>query len=165
MCLPVALAASAVSAAGTMVGGIQSMQQGAYEAKAYRQNARLEIEAARDSIDRGEDESRSFWRDVSRLKGDQIAGMAANGIDVDFGAGARVQRDTAMIASEDASSLRRNIEERTRGHVINAQNFVSEAKAAKYRSKQAMVGSVFQAGSSLMSGFQQQKLLKAKLAV
>lgn len=168
MCLPLAAApliAAGVSAAGTMIGGLQANAQGNYASKVARENAAMETEAARDSIERGKLESRSYWRDVGRAKGEQVAAMAANGVDVGVGSALSLQEDTADLADEDAGNLYRNIHERTRGSLINARNFVAEAKSAKQQGRAALVGSFFEAGSTLASSFSQQKLLKAKLGV
>lgn len=165
MCLPVAVAAGVVQAAGAFASGIQGMQAAAYEGEVARRNATLEVERARDSIERGKLERRSFWRDVGQVKGQQIASMAANGIDVGFGSALRTQEDTAALAKEDAANLYSNIDQRTRGFDINASNFQAEAKAARMRGRAALVNSVFQAGSSVMGGFQQQRLMRARLGV
>ncbi len=164
MCLPAAalpLVAAGMQAAGSLYGGMQANSQGKYESEIAKQNAQMEIDAARESIAIGKDEARDYWRDVSQAKGQQIASMAANGIDVGFGTAVRVQDDTQMHANEDASNLYRNIHQRTQGKLITASNYVSEAKAARQRGKAALVGSAFQAGSSLMSGFQQFRKAKA----
>lgn len=153
-----------MQAGGALHGGITANQQGKYEAALAKRNAGMEIDAARQSVEMGQQERRQFWREVGAAKGQQIASMAANGIDVDYGAGARMQDDTAMLAAEDAQNLYRNIEERTRGHHINAANYVAEAKAAKSRGKAALVGSMFQAATSLIGGFQQASAMKAKIA-
>jgi hypothetical protein len=165
MCLPaapLALAAAGVSAVGSMVSGYGAMQQGRYESKVAKQNAELSMEAAQDSILRGSGERRNFFRQVGQAKGDQVAAMAANGIDPDYGSALRVQQDTATLSREDEQNLYSNIEERTRGEQINAMNLVSEAKAAKYRGKQAMIGSVMEAASSLAGGFSQMRELRLK---
>lgn len=145
------------------MGGMQANSQGKYEAKLAKRNAGMEIEAAHDSVLQGQDEAREYWRGVARTKGQNIASMAANGIDVDFGSAARLQDDTQLLADEDAKKLYRNIEERTRGHVITASNYVEEAKAAKARGKAALVGSLFQGASSLIGGASQAMGLKAKM--
>lgn len=164
MCGPAALpiVAAGVSAAGTLFQGYGALQQGKYEAAVARNNAKMETEAARESIRVGGVEREKFWRDIGRVKGQQNASMAANGIDLGFGTAARVQDDTQALANKDAGELYRNIEERTKGHVVNASNFVSEAKAAKYRGKTAMIGSVFGAASSLLGGVQQSRAVRAK---
>lgn len=165
MCLPLAVAAGAVAAAGSLVNGVMGMQSANYEAAVNRQNANLEAEAARDSIVRGRDEARDFYRQLGQIKGRQNAALAANGIDTSFGTADIVQADTEQGGREDAGNLYRNVNERTRGHDINAANFRSGAKAAKFRGKMGMINSVFEAGSSLMGGFQQQRAVRARLGV
>jgi hypothetical protein len=169
MCLPaaalpvLAIASSAMSAGGSLYGGLQANAQGKYESNVAKRNAAMEVEAAHESVEIGKGERRDYWRKVGNVKGEQIAAMAANGIDVGYGTAARLQEDTQSLANEDAENLYRNIGERTRGHHITATNYVMEAKAARQKGKAALVGSVISAGGSLLSGFQQAGAMKAKL--
>ena len=161
MCAPLPIIAGATMAAGQLFQGYSAMQQGNYESSMARRNAALEVEAARGSIDRGRDEARNFYRDAGRVKGQQRAAMAANGIDLGFGTAVHVQEDTTLLAREDAQALYDNINERVRGQLINAQNFESEGRAARHRGRTAMVGSVFSAAGSVAGGFQQQAAIDA----
>jgi hypothetical protein len=157
------MASSAMSAAGQMMGGMQANAQGKYEANVAKRNAAMEVEAAHESVEIGKGERRDYWRKVGQVKGQQIAAMAANGIDVGYGTAARVQEDTQMLADEDASNLYRNISERTRGHHITATNYVMEAKAQRQKGKAKLVGSIFGAASSLLGGAQQMSALRPKV--
>ncbi len=161
MCLPVI--AAGVAAAGSLVQGVQGMMAANYEADVAKRNAAMEVERARDSIDRGRGEARDFYRNLGQLKGQQEAATAANGVDLGYGTPLVIQQDTVAGGQEDAGNLYRNINERTRGFEINASNYVAESRAARQRGRAAMVNSVFQAGSSLMGGFQQQSAMKARL--
>jgi hypothetical protein len=163
LCVPLAIAAAGVAAAGQLVQGYSALQQGNYEAGVAKQNAALSREAAAESIRIGQTERRDFWRKVGSVKGQNIAAMAANGIDVGYGTAGRIQDDTQMLANEDAATLYKNENERTRGFIIDAANYKSEAAAQKQKGIAAFTGSVLSAGSSLMGGFQQQSALKAKL--
>lgn len=163
MCVPLAVAAAAAAAAGSLVQGYSALTQGNYESGVNKQNAALERESAQASIKAGETERRDYWRKIGSVKGQNAAAMAANGIDLGFGTAERIEGDTQSLANEDAQNLYENIHQRTRGHIINAFNYKNEAKAAKARGRAAMVGSVFSAAGSMMGGFQQQKMLKAKL--
>lgn len=145
------------------MGGLQANAQGKYESNIAKRNAALEVEAARESVLAGQDERRAFWRKIGQVKGQNLAAMAANGIDVGYGSAQRLQDDTAILASEDAKNLYGNIEKRTRGHHINASNFVAEAKAARQRGKAALTQSFFGAASSLLGGATQYASLKAKM--
>lgn len=165
MCGPLVLplVAAGVSAAGTLMQGYQANQQAKFEAGVAKQNAAMEREAAAESIRAGQGERRDFWRKVGNVKGQQIASMAANGIDVGYGTAARVQEDTQMLANEDAANLYRNQNERTKGFIINAWNDKMQARAAKAQGQSALIGSVFGAASSILGGFQQRSALKAKM--
>lgn len=166
MCLPMlpalALASGAMSAAGSIVGGLQANAQGKYEAAMANRNAKMEVEAAQESYLIGKDERRDFWRKIGQVKGQQRASMAANMIEVDNDTAARIQDDTQMLANEDARNLYRNIEQRTRGRQINASNFVAESKAARQRGKAALTSSFISAGASLLGGATQAMAYRAK---
>lgn len=168
MCVPIAaalaVAGAVTSAAGAISGGQQADAQGKYEANVANQNAGMEVQAAHDSYTAGVGERRDFWRKVGQTKGQQIAAMAANGIEVDSGSAARLQADTQMLANDDAQNLYRNIEQRTKGHQINATNYVMEAKAAKMKGQAAKTASYFSAASSLIGGAGQAFGLASKVA-
>jgi hypothetical protein len=159
-----AVAAGAVQAAGQLYQGAAANAQGKYESQVAKINAQQEVDAAHESFLTGQTERRDFWRKIGQVKGQQVASMAANGIDVGFGTAARVQDDTQMLADADATNLYRNIEQRTKGHQINASNYVSEAKADRARGRAALAGSVFSAASSLLGGFQQAAAMRPKVA-
>lgn len=167
MCAPVAVAlpliAGGLQAAGSLSAGVSASRQGRYESQIAQRNADLATQNARDSIEMGADERRRFWRDVSRSKGEQVAAMAANGIDVGEGIGAVTQDDTRTLSREDAANLNRNIDARTKGSLIDASNYIAEARAARAKGKAALVGSVFEAAGSLASGFQQFGAVRAKM--
>ena len=167
MCLPalpaLAIASSAVSAVGSIAGGMNANAQGKYEAQLARRNADMEVESYREERGIAQDETTAFWRKVGATKGQQIASMAANNIDVDYGTAGRIQEDTAMLAAEDAKNLHRNQQQRQRGHLITAANFAEEAKAARRRGKTALQSSFFEAGSSLLGGATQAFGMKAKM--
>jgi hypothetical protein len=167
VCVPLAVAAAGAaavaSAAGQVMQGMQARAQGNYEAQVDKMNAGLEVEAAHQSVIAGQSERRDFWRKVAQVKGQNIAAMAANGIDVGFGSAERLQEDTQLLANDDATNLYRNIEERTRGHLIDASNYKSQAVAAKAKGKAALTSSYFGAASSLLGGLSQAAGLKAKM--
>lgn len=138
------------------------MMQGTYEARVARQNEAIEAERGRQSIVQGQIESRDFYRSLGRLKGQQEASMAANGVDLGFGTPLTVQQDTAQGGEDDATNMHRAQLERLKGYDISGANFQSEAAAAKFRGRSAMVNSAFEAGTSLMGGFQQQRAFRAR---
>ncbi len=134
------------------MGGLNAMQQGKYESGIGKINARMAEDQARDSISLGREEAGQFYQQAGQVKGDQIAAMAANGIDIGSGTALTIQQDTEQGVQDDAHRLYRNIHERTKGHLVEAWNYREAAKAAKVAGKQAFIGSLFEAGSTLMGG-------------
>jgi len=165
MCVPLAVAAAAVSAAGSLAGGFAGMQQAGYESRVARQNARLDEEQARDSLATGRVEARDFYRHLAQVKGQQVASLAANGVDLSFGTPAEALADTAWMGGEDAESLYHNQLQRLRGYDAAAANDRAQASAEKYRGRVGMLNSVLQAGSSLMTGFSQQARMRPVLGL
>lgn len=166
MCLPaaaIAIIAAGAQAAGTLVQGYSAMQQGNYEAAVDKQNAVLAHNAANESIKQGQVEARDFYRKVGQVKGQEAASMAANGIELGYGSANRIEQDTQMQANEDASTLYKNINERTKGFAIESGNYLMDAKAKKQQGLAAFVGSAFGAASSALGGFQQAKMIKGKI--
>lgn len=163
--VPLAIASSVASAAGQIVSGQQANAQAKYEAAVAKQNAQQSVDAYRDY--RGPDgtaqsERTQFWRKVGNIKGQNIAAMAANGIDVNVGSAERLQEDTQTAANEDFSNLASNQMQKEKGYLIDASNYTSEAKAARMRGKSAVIGSYFGAATSLLGGLSQASQLSAK---
>lgn len=143
---------------------MQANSQGKYDAANARQNAAMEVEGFRDEREIAQNENRDYWRKVSAVKGQNMAAMAANGIDVNIGSAARLQSDVELQAGEDATNMYKNQYQRQRGRLINASNYVQEAKAARARGKAALVSSVFGAATSLLGGAAQAGQLRANAA-
>jgi hypothetical protein len=166
MCLPLAalpIIAGGIQAVGSVVGGMQANAQAGYQAKVAKADAKYSAESAHEAELQGQDQSRQLYRHLGQVKGQQQASMAANGIDTSFGSAALLAEDTAQAGKEDAENLYHNTFMRARGYDIEGANYRSEAQAAKSRGKSALVGSLFDAAGSMMSGFQQSSAMKAKL--
>lgn len=165
MCGPaLPLIAAGVMAAGQLVGGVMAMKQGAYEAKVARANSKLEGERAANEITRGMEERRSLSRKYSQIEGQQRAAMAANGIDAEFGSGADLLGDTAMLYREDMGLALDNNAAAVRGIDISASNYRQQAVAAKQRGGAAMIGAGFGAASTILGGIGDYKKAKAGAA-
>jgi hypothetical protein len=168
MCLPAValpIAAAAMSAVGSLTSGMAGLQQGNYEARVANANAALDAGRAQDSLATAATENRDFYRQLSAVKGQQIASLAANGVDLSFGTPALLQEDTANKGSEDAATLHHNQLERVKGFDVAAVNDREQAAAAQMKGRSAMVNSVFQAGSSLMGGFSQASMMRSRLGL
>ncbi|RSY83113.1 hypothetical protein DAH66_12655 [Sphingomonas koreensis] len=163
MCLPaapLAIAAAALSAVGTGVSTIASMQQQTYQARVADRNARMESEAARDALERGRIEDQRYQRQLSQQMGAQNAALAANGIDVGYGNAAALRGDLARTGAEDSQTIRENAVREARGFEISAAN--SHAQAAGYRQARTAtaITGAFEFGSSILGGVQQHRKIQ-----
>jgi hypothetical protein len=129
--------------------------QGKYEAKVDERNAKLEGEAAKDAFARRNVDQMRLWRRVSQQLGEQRAGAAAAGLDVNFGSPSDLQQDTLQIGMEDSSTLNENTIKEVKGYDINAWNYRSQGAAAKMRGKAALTGSIIGATGTLLSAASQ----------
>ena len=149
---------------GQLAQGAQANAQGKYEAQVDRMNEGLAVDAYQTSRTNALADNRDFWRKVAQTKGQQIASMAANGVEVDYGSAARLQTDTQMLANEDASRLYSGQAQEAKGHLIDASNYEQQARAARARGKSAMVNSIFGAAATTLGGLSQASAMKAKIA-
>ncbi|WP_423300714.1 virion core protein, T7 gp14 family [Sphingobium salicis] len=157
MCGPAALAltAAAVTAVGTVYGGLQARAQGNYQAQVAEQNAKLSAESARQEQDNTRDAALQHYRKVAQLQGQQRVAMAAGGLDLGFGNAADLTADTQMLAREDARRIYDQGAENVRGFDIESSNFKAEGAAAKQKGNGAFVGSLFSAAGTALGGAQQ----------
>lgn len=158
---PLALAGSAVSAAGQMQAGIYASRTARYEAQVAEQNKLLQREAAVDAIERGQDQQRQLGREVAARVGAQEARMAGSNIDVTTGSAARVIFDTKMIGAEDSVALSENVRREVRARQIDTWNYESERRASIAEGKQAIIAASFGAASTLLGGASQYSKFKA----
>lgn len=163
MCNPaiLAVAATAVTAAGQYQGALYASRTARYRAKVAEQNKQLSREAAEDAIDQGQEQQRQLGREVAGRVGAQTARMAGNNVDITQGSAARVLDDTRMIGREDMDALSENIRRQVKSQQIDAWNFESEKRAAKSEAKQAKTAGMFAVGSTLLGGATQYAKFRA----
>ncbi|MEN2787571.1 hypothetical protein ACFOKI_02875 [Sphingomonas qilianensis] len=158
MCDPITLtaaAATAVTMAGQVSKGVGDSRIARYEASVADQNARLASEQARDSIENTNIEALRVGRQHAQTKGQAVATMAGNGVDLNFGSAVDVQRDNAMTAAEDMSQIYKGGNERTKGFEISAFNYKSSAAASRAKAKAAKMQGFFNAASTALGSASQ----------
>ncbi len=159
MCVPVAAAAIAltlisagVTAYGQVSAGNAANAQAKYEAKVADRNAKMSDAAGQDARKRGERSQLERWRRAAQQAGDQRAGFAAAGLDVNFGTPAMVVEDTAMIAGEDSLMLAENTKREVQGFDIEGANYKDSAKASRMRGKAAKQAGYIGAAGTILGG-------------
>jgi len=162
MCGPAALVAAGavVSAVGSVYGGMAANAQGKYQQRVAEANAANERENIRLEQERGAREALLHYRKVAQLKGQQRAAAAANGVSTDFGTAQDIVTDTNTLAREDARNIYGQTFQNVRGMDRTVSNFRAEGRAARAAGKGALIGSFFEAGSTLLGGAAQYKKMK-----
>lgn len=162
MCEPTTLliAATVAAAAGTAYSGYQAVQESRYQNDVAQSNARSERDAAYDSEVRGQRSEAMKWREIAATRSAQIAAFAANGFDTSFGSAADVTGDTLAIGFEDTNIIRENAAREARGHVISAQNYREQGKAAIRSGNAAGVKAAFGTVSTILGGAAQLQGMK-----
>lgn len=149
------VAAAVVTAGSQVYAGMAQNEQGKFEAQVAERNAKLEEASRADAWQRRNVEQMRLWRRVSQQMGEQRAGAAAAGLDVNFGSPSELQQDTLRIGEEDSSTLNENYIKEVKGYDINASNYRLQGLAAKTRGKAALTGSFLSASGTLLSAASQ----------
>ena len=163
MCIPMAaaaLASTVLSAVGTGVSALSAKSQADYQAKIAERNAGLEREANQVEQQATREEALAHYRNVAKLKGEQIVGAAANGVGVDFGTAADTLADTDMLAREDVKRIYDQGGQKMKGRDISASNYLAEASAQRSAGKGALVSGVLNMGSTVLGGVSQYNKLR-----
>lgn len=165
MCDPATLtaltiASTAITASGTVIGGIEKAQQERAAAKVADQNVRIAADQSRDAQARAQQDALDVARKHAQAEGAQRAAMAANGIDPDFGSGATVQSDAAMLANEDANRVHQNLFGEMKGFDASIANYQAQASADRASATGAIVDSLFSAGGTILGGAAQVSKIK-----
>lgn len=159
--IPLAIAATAVTAAGAIYQGNVAAAQGKYEAAVANQNAKMERAASDDARQRGETEQLRHYRRVAQVLGAQRAQLAAGGLDVTFGSAADLQGDTMALGLEDSAIIAENTRREMQGYDISAVNYTAQGRAARMRGNAARVGGYVSAASTILGGASQVGQIKA----
>lgn len=159
--IPLAIAATAVTAGGQIYAGNAAKQQGKYEQSIAEMNAAKDRNAATDASNRGQTAQLQRYRALAQSLGSQRAAYAANGVDANFGSALETQLGTAQIGYEDSATLAENTRREMMGYDISAANQVMQGRAARARGNAAKTASLFQAGGTILSGASQVIGMKA----
>lgn len=149
------LVMAGLSAMSSVAGGVVGMQQANAQAATARNNAILAERSAQDALERASEEESRQRRDAGQLFGEQIARMAANGLDLSVGSPLKALGDTKILEEEDASRILETGRRNAYSFQVEAQNYRSEAKSARqsgiFGLGTSIIGAASQFGSSVYS--------------
>lgn len=150
----------ALGIGSAVLGGMGQMQQAnatatsaRYNAQVAEMNAKLAERRAQDSIRRGMDEEQRQRMQTARLSGQQMAAMAANGVDLGYGSPMDVLVDTQVLGELDALTIRTNAEREAYDHRMAAMNQQGQAGLLRAQASSARQGGILAAAGTLLSGF------------
>lgn len=154
------MAATVAAAAGTAYTGYAAVRESRYQNEIAQNNSKMERDAAYDSEVRGQRSEAMKWREIAATRSAQIAAFAANGFDTSFGSAADVIGDTLLLGFEDTNTIRENASREARGHIISAQNYREQGKAAIRSGNAAGVKAAFGTVSTILGGAAQLQGMK-----
>jgi hypothetical protein len=127
--------------------------QGDFQKQQYDTNARLADLNASDAIARGEVDAGKHEAQTRGLAGSQRAALAAQGIDVDSGSAADVQKDTATLGALDATTIKNNAWREAWGYKVQAANSTAQGAMAKSAGDFSATSSLLTGGMNAVSSF------------
>jgi sRNA-binding protein len=138
MCVP-ALAAigTIVSMAGSLVSGIQAQQMGRAQQQAYEQQARADAQAA------------GYESQQERKRQEAAAAQARAQVGA---SGVALSGSPTEVLLANARENQLEIDAIRYGSSIRQNNLRTQGQIAKMQGNQAMVGAIFKAGGSVVSG-------------
>lgn len=159
MCMDPGTATLLLSIGSTVMGGIGAIQQGNAAAEAGRYNARvadmnaeMSRRRAKDAQERGAREEQRKRQEVATIKGQQVAAMAANGVDLTFGSPLETLRDTAILGEIDALSIRKNAAREAYDHEVAAVNGKADATLSRMNADASQTGGYLAAAGTILGG-------------
>lgn len=148
MCTAVAIGLSAL---GSLMQGYSAQQAAKSQAAAMEQNARIADQQATDTVQRGGREEADIRRNAQRIAGAQRAQAAASGLALDSGSLTDAAIQSATNASRDVAKNAINHAKEAWGYNMQANNYRAQASAARASGRNAMLGGIINAGTSLLA--------------
>jgi hypothetical protein len=152
LALVLGLAGTAVSAMGSIQAGNAQAAAANYNAQVLEMNAKLSDRRARDAVMRGNAEEQQNRLETARFRANQIAGMAANGVDVSFGSPLETITSSATMAEMDALTIRANSRREAYDHEVEGVNQRADATLKRMEGKAAKQAGFLNAFSTVLTG-------------
>jgi len=151
--------ATILTIGATVIGAVGQIQAGNAQADAQRYNARVaEMNAemsrrrAKDAQERGAREEQKKRQQIAALQGQQVAAMAANGVDLSFGSPLDTVVDTAMLGELDALTIRKNAAREAYDYEVQAVNGQADATLNRMGADASQTAGYLGAASTILGG-------------
>lgn len=154
MCGPVALmvASTLIGGVGQVASANANASAANYSAKVNEQNAQFAERRSRDALLRGAEEERKVAQEGGQLKGQQVAQMAAAGLDLGFGSPLDVLVDTTTGIELDKARVRRNADLEADDFATQAWSYRAQGSLDRAKAKNARTAGMIGAAGTILSG-------------
>jgi hypothetical protein len=150
--MSLAYGADSVGQLGQGIGQSMAVKaRGDYEEFIARQNADLADRDAKEIEKRGDKASSDYKNQVNQLKGQQRSSMAAQGIDINQGSAAEIQKETATLGALDALQLKNNAWREAFGMRGQANQYRAQGRMAKVAAKNEAKNTLLTGGMKALS--------------
>lgn len=127
--------------------------QSEYQSRVGELNAMFADQQAEDAVKRGEKRAQFVLKRGKTIIGAQRASIAAQGIEVDSGSAAELQRDTKILSVQDAMQERNNAWLEANGYKARALEFRTQAGFARTAGNNASRNTLLTAGIKGLDNF------------
>lgn len=141
-----------MGAAGQIQQGQAAAAAGRYNAQIAEMNAEMSERRAKDALERGKLDEQRKRQEVAKIKGQQVAAMAANGVDVTFGSPLDTLVDTAVLGEIDALTIRTNANREAYDFRVDAVNKRASGQLERMKADSALTGGYLGAAGTVLTG-------------
>jgi len=141
-----------LSTVGGVLGAVGTYQQGMFQSKIATYNAQLAEQGKEAALTAGSNAESIKRMQTGKLVGEEAAAQAAGGVDVGGGSAEQVRNATKVSGEMDALNIRYNAARSAYGYQQEAFSDLLQAQSARQSAVSGLVGGIFKAGSSFISG-------------
>jgi hypothetical protein len=143
---------SLLSAGSSVLGTISAVGAARYQAGVARNNAEIAKQNAQRASDQAQQEQVQQDQQTLALIGEQEAIQGASGLSISGASQLRTRRTAQRLGRQDALNIRQQGDNEIRNLLQESENFKAEARAQSSAATGALIGGIFDVGSSLVGG-------------
>ena len=141
---------AALSAIGSIFGGIIGFAQASYQAKVAEMNAEVANDNAKRTIDRTQIEEQDNAAENLALIGEQEAAQGASGLSINSESSRRIRKASRVLGRKDTLNIRQAGEIEKYNYEVEAANQTAAAGMARIGGIGSLLSGFVQGGGSLI---------------
>lgn len=143
---------SFLSAGAGILSTIGAVGQANYQAQVARNNAEIAKKNAELASDQSQQQQVQSDQETAALIGSQEAIQGASGLSISGATQLRTRRSAARLGRQDAINIREQGASEIQNLLQQSENFKGEARSQRAAAAGALLGGIFDVGSSLVGG-------------